>query len=161
MFASMIRSVYPTKKYLERHDMERITDALAWAWGWIWYGWTSAIEWVMQVDVAQIGITMRGTSDIVDYMSSIIGLIGAVVTVWHFTFRRRAGSKDQQRAFFAQLNQSVTILIMHTHNKRIADMEMAYSAILLLIHSHKYLLDKQHMQKLERYWRPAKNPGSL
>lgn len=136
--------------------LQAIGAALAWAWGWIWYGWTSAVDWVTQVGFAQIGITIRETGDIVDYASGMIGIIGAVVAVWHFAFRRRAGTKDQQRAFFAQLNQSVGSLIMHTHSKRIADMEMAYSAILLLIHSHEYLLDKQHTQQLERYWRPAK-----
>jgi hypothetical protein len=33
---------------------------------------------------------------------------------------------------------------------------MAYATILQLIHSHKYLLDKQRMQKLMHYWKPAK-----
>ncbi len=133
-----------------------IGGALAWAWSWIWYGWTSLIDWVTQVGLAQMGITIRETSDMVDYLSGMIAIVGAVVAIWHFIFRHREGSKEQQRAFFAQLNQSVTTLIMHTHSKRTADMEMAYSTILQLIYSHKYLLGKKPMAKLFFYWKPAK-----
>jgi hypothetical protein len=95
----MLCSVYLTK-HAEMTNMERITDTLAWAWGWIWYGWTSLIDWDTQMGLAQMGITIRETGDIVDYVSGMIGIIGAAVAVWHFVFRRRAGSKEQQGAFF-------------------------------------------------------------
>lgn len=160
----MLCSLYPIKFLQREMAMESVRavwqiigGALAWAWGWIWYGWTSLIDWVTQVGLAQMGITIRETGDIVDYLSGVIAIVAAVVAVLRIFIQRPEGTKEQRKAFFNQLNQSITNLIMQIHSKKLTEMEIAFTGAKQQIYSHQYIIGKRQNKVLFAYWEPAKD----
>jgi hypothetical protein len=160
----MVCSVYLTKSLQEEVDMESvfavlqaIGAAFAWAWGWIWYGWTTAIDWVTQVGLAQIGITIRETGDIVDYASGIIAIVAATAAIWRIIVRRTEGPRNELKAFYGQMNESVTKLIGHVHRKEQAEMGMVYYAMAQQIHGYKYILGNRRRKVLMQRWKLAQD----
>ena len=139
---------------------QAIGAALAWAWGWIWYGWTSLIDWVTQVGLAQLGITIRETGDVVDYISGMIAIVAAVTAVWRIFVGRTEGPRNELKAFYGQMNESVTKLIGHIHRKEQAEMGMVYFAITQQIHGFRFILGNRRQQVLMQRWKIAQKEYS-
>ena len=119
----------------------------------IWAGWQGIVDWVTQVALAQIGITMRETGDVVDYLSGVVAIAAAVFAAYRW-LRPRGSPKVVQA--YQRLNAAVTRLIIALRHKHVTEADHYYNAFMAELHESKYLLNSKDRAALFAHWTPAK-----
>lgn len=120
----------------------------------IWAGWQGLIDWITHVGLRQIGITIRETSDVIDYVSGVIAIVAAVLAVYRWWRPQPQRAKVVQA--YQRLNAEVTQHIIALRHKNAVEADRCYNAFMATLHENKYLFDTKDRKALFDHWTPAK-----